>query len=103
MAKNLKKYPVELDDYECNLIINNAMIFGTLKATLTRLSKKEGTHNIQMSLAEMNELAGWMAAESNHAESQKKSDELGDLCDYLESLMFQVKRNMISNMRITSS
>ena len=91
MAKDFEKYPVELDDYECNLIVNNAMIFGTLKATLTRLSKKEGTHNIQMSLVEINEIAGWMAAESNHAESQKKSDELGDLCDYFESLMFQVK------------
>ncbi len=44
MAKDIEKYPVELDDYECNLIVNNAMIFGTLKATLTRLSKKEGTH-----------------------------------------------------------
>jgi hypothetical protein len=62
---------VELDDYECNLIVNNGMLFGTLKAALTRLSKKEGAHNIQMSLNEMNELAGWMAAESNHAESQK--------------------------------
>ena len=91
MAKDVEKYPVELDDYECNLIVNNAMIFGMLKATLTRLSKKEGTHNIQMSLDEINELAGWMAAESNHAESQKKSGELGDLCDYFESLMFQVK------------
>ena len=56
-----------------------------------------------MSLNEMNELAGWMAAESNHAESQKKSDELGDLCDYFESLMFQVKRNVTSNMIITNS
>ena len=83
MAKKLEKYPVDLDDFECNLIVNNAMIFGTLKTTLTRFSKKEGTHSIQMSLDEMNELAGWMAAESNHAESQKKSDELGDLCDYL--------------------
>jgi len=92
MAKKLEKYPVELDDYECSLIINNAMIFGTLKATLTRLSKKEGTHRIQMSLDEMNEISGWMAAESNHAKSQKKSDELGDLCDHIESLIFQVKK-----------
>ena len=92
MAKNLKKYPVDLNDYECNLIVNNAMIFGTLKTTLTQFSKKEGVHHIQMTLDEMNELSGWMAAESNHAESQKKSDELGELCDYFESLMFQVKK-----------
>jgi len=91
MAKTIEKYPVELDDYECTLIINNVMIFGTLKATITRLSKQEGTHNIQMSLDEMGELSGWLAAESNHAESQKKSDELGELCDYFESLILNVK------------
>ena len=95
MQTNPEKYPVELDDYECMLILNNAMVFGNLKATLTRMSKKEGVHTIQMSLDQINDLAGWMAAESNHAKSRRKSEELGDICDHLESILYQVKRSVL--------
>jgi len=91
MTINSGKYPVELDDYECMLLLNNAMVYGQLKDTLTRMSKKEGIHTIQMSLDEINDLAGWMAAESNHARSRKKSEELGNLCDHLENMMYQIK------------
>lgn len=91
MTKEIKKYPVELDDYECKLILDNAIVFGQLKATLTCMSKKEGVHVIQMSLDEISDLAGWMAAESNHASSRKKAKELSDLCDHFERMEFQIK------------
>jgi len=93
-TKNIEKYAVELDDYECSLIIDNAVVFGQLKAMLTRISKMRGIHTIQMSLEEINELAGWMAAESNHADSRKKADELGELCDYFNNIEFQIKSNL---------
>ncbi len=92
MSESIEKYPVELDDYECELILENAIVFGPLKATLTRMSRKEGLHTIQMSLAEISDLAGWMAAESNHAGSSRKAEELGELCDHFESAEFQIKR-----------
>ncbi|NOQ34932.1 MAG: hypothetical protein GQ569_03455 [Methylococcaceae bacterium] len=92
MTKNIEKYPVELDDYACTLILDNAMVFGQLKTTLIRMSKKEGLHTIQMSLNEIQELAGWMAAESNHAKSARKAEELGDICDNLEMVLYQFKR-----------
>ena len=38
-----------------------------------------------MSLSEISDLAGWMAAESNHAHIPQKADELGLLCDHFES------------------
>ncbi len=88
MNKDTTKYPVELNDYECKLILDNAMVFGKLKTTLTRMSNKEGIHTIQMTKSEIEDLAGWMAAESNHANSAKKSEELGELCDQLEHLMY---------------
>lgn len=47
-----------------------------------------------MSLNEISDLAGWMAAESNHAYSRKKSNELGDLCDHFNNIEFQIKSNM---------
>lgn len=92
MSENTAKYPVELDDYECDLILKNAIVFGQLKSTLTRMSKKEGIHAIRMSLSEISDLAGWMAAESNHADSPRKARELGELCDHFESIEFQIKR-----------
>lgn len=91
MSGNIEKYPVDLDDYDCELILNNAVVFGPLKSTLTRMSKKDGIHTIRMSLNEISELAGWMAAESNHADSTRKGEELGELCDHFESIMFQIK------------
>ena len=94
MNRNVEKYAVELDDYECRLILDNAIVSGQLKATLTRMSKKQGFHTIQMSLGEINELAGWMAAESNHADSRQKAYELGELCDHFKNIEFQIKRNL---------
>lgn len=94
MTQKIEKYPVELDDYECRLILDNAIVFGQLKATLTRMSKKEGVHVIQMSLDEISDLAGWMAAESNHADSREKAEELGELCDHFESVEVGIKRNL---------
>lgn len=102
MAKNIKKFPVELDDYECELIIKNAFVFGQLKATLTRMSKKKGIHTIHMSLNEISDLAGWMAAESNHANSSRKAEALGELCDHFEIIEFQIK-NTIVNQKLTSA
>jgi len=92
MSGSIEKYPVELDDYECELILTHAVVLGQLKATLTRMSKKEGSHTNQMSLAEISDLAGWMAAESNHADSPRRAEELGELCDHFESIEFQIKR-----------
>ena len=96
MTENIKKYPVELDDYECELIIKNAIVFGQLKATLIRMSQKKGIHTIHMSLKEISDLAGWMAAESNHANSSQKAYELGELCDHFENIEFQVKNKLIA-------
>ena len=92
MSENIEKYPVELDDYECELILENSIVFGQLKATLIRMSKKKGIHTIHMSLYEISDLAGWMAAESNHADSARKEEELGELCDHFESIEFQIKK-----------
>ena len=93
MNKNIEKYPVELDDYQCELILKNAIVFDQLKITLKRMAKKEGMHTINMTLNEISNLTGWMAAESNHANSRRKAEELGELCDYFESLEFQIKRS----------
>jgi len=100
MSGNIEKYPVDLDDYDCELILNNAVVFGQLKSTLTRMSKKDGIHTIRMSLNEISDLAGWMAAESNHADSSRKAEELGDLCDHFENIKFQIKARYPRNFKL---
>ena len=100
MTEKNEKYPVELDDHECDLIIKNAIVFGQLKATLVRMSKKKGNHTVHMSLIEISDLAGWMAAESNHAKSAQKADELGYLCDHFENIEYQIKHKLINAQTI---
>ena len=90
----IEKYPVELDEYECDLILKNSIVYSQLKATLVRMSNKKGIHTIHMSLNEISDLAGWLAAESNHAHNSRKAEELGELCDHFESIEFQIKNKL---------
>jgi len=91
----IEKYPVELNDHECDLILKNSVVSSQLKATLVRMSNKKGIHTIQMSLHEISDLVGWMAAESNHAKNRWEAEELGELCDHFESIEFGIK-NVLS-------
>ncbi len=58
----IEKYPVELDEHECDLIVKNALVSNQLKSTLVRISNKKGIHKIHMSLNEITDIVGWMAA-----------------------------------------
>ncbi len=48
-----------------------------------------------MTLFQLEELTGWLAAESNHANSRRVSEELGEICDQVESLLDQIKRGWV--------
>ncbi len=90
----IKKYPVELNSRECNLILENSVVSSKLEETLVRMSNINGTHKIQMSLNDISDLVGWMAAESNHTKNPQEAEELGDLCDYFESIEFSIKNKL---------
>ncbi len=75
---------------------NKAIVSGKLKSTLNRMSKSKDIHTIYMSLREISDLAGWMTAKSNHAQSSQKVDEPGWLCDHFESIEFQIKQKLIA-------
>ncbi len=87
----MEKYPIELNDHECALILENSVVTGQLKATLVRMSNKKGNHTIQMSLFEISDLVGWMAAEANHATDPQEAEELGELHEYFENIEFRIK------------
>jgi len=89
-----EKYPVELDDYECKLILENAIVYDQLKSTIARMANKSGFHKIHMALHEVTDLIGWLAGEANHAQDSKLADELNELCDRLETVEFQIKTGL---------
>ena len=84
-------YSVELLDEHCDLIVAHCMIFGTLKTTLKRLAKKSGMHKVNMSIQEMEDIAGWLAAEANHCDDSVLEIKLDELCEKFESDLFSAK------------
>lgn len=87
------KYTVELNDYECELIVNHCIVFGKLEATLTRHSQKEGIHKVKMTFQEIHDIAGWLAAEANHATSAELEEDLSSLYETFDALEYGMRRN----------
>jgi len=56
--------------------------------------KRDDGIELSMTLGELEDLIGHVAAESNHARSKRQSEDLGEICDYLESLAFDIKRTI---------
>ena len=90
--KKIEKYPVELKEDECQLILDNAMVFDLLQKSLKKAAKIEGSHTIMMTLLEIQDIAGWLAAEANHATDERKEMELGNLYEYFDGLEYDCKR-----------
>ncbi len=89
-----EKYPVELDDHECKLILENAIIYDHLKSTIARMANKSGFHRIHMTLHEVTDIIGWLAGEANHTQDPGLADGLNELCDHLENVEFQIKTGL---------
>jgi len=69
------------------------MISMLCKKQLGSQKKRDDEIELSMTLAELEDLIGHVAAESNHARSKRQAEDLGAICDYLESLAFNAKRN----------
>ena len=94
MPQDIKsiRFAVELDNGECQLILDNAMVFGKIQKSLEKAAAKEGSHKIMMTLIEIQEIAGWLAAEANHANNKEKEIALDELYSYFEGLEYDGKR-----------
>ena len=93
MGNKAKKYSTELDDHDCQLILENAKIPSELlKATLTRLAQIKGMHTIRMTENEMSKVAVQMEAAIKVAlPKSKKAKELGAIRDELESWLYDLQ------------
>ncbi len=92
---NDKRYFIELTDYEYSLLNNNEMISMLCERYLKSVTRHDDTVELSLTLKELEDLTGYVAAESNHASTRRKQDELGAICDYFESEVSSIKREQL--------
>jgi hypothetical protein len=89
---NTDKYSIELTDYEYEVLINNYLISSVCARLLNSPTKIEEGVALSLTLAELADLIGYVAAEANHARTKRKGEDLNSICDYLEALEFDFKK-----------
>ena len=85
------KYSLSITAYEYNVLVKNPLI-------TTLFAKQMGSANecgdeveLMMTLSELNDFIGYVAAEANHAKTRQQSDDLNQICDYLETVEHTIK------------
>lgn len=90
MKKQLT-HEVELRPDEYATLIENRMIASACDALLSSPRRRSGYLVLRLTEAQLEDLAGWVAAEANHAKTRNQEEALGDVCDQLESVLTVVR------------
>ena len=77
--KEPETHEVELRPDEYATLIRNAMIVSACKHMLATPRRRSGY------------VAGWVAAEANHAKTRDQEESLGEVCDQVESVLTAVR------------
>jgi len=89
------KYTVVLTAYEYSILNKNFIISMVCKKQLesatTYEQGEEKVVELLMTFDELEDLTGYVAAESNHAKTAKQSRELGAICDAFEVRISEIK------------
>jgi hypothetical protein len=95
---NTTQYTIMLRTYEYELLNKNRLISTIckkqLESAVTLQDDQEEVIELSMTLAELEELTGYVAAESNHARSARQSEALGTICDWLEGHISEIKKGI---------
>lgn len=79
-----ERVEIELYPYEFEALKANRMI-SDMCGQYFKSAKRRGDFVVlDISIHEANDLAGWVAAETNHAKSARESDLLNSACDAIE-------------------
>jgi hypothetical protein len=81
----ISKTSIELTEYEYSVLKNNSLISLCCKQQLNTATKNKEGVRLSLTYSELEDLIGFVAAESNHARTRRKQEDLGSICDYLES------------------
>ena len=80
-----ERVEIELDPYEFEALKANRMISDMCGRYLKSAEKRGDYVVLDLSIQEANDLAGWVAAEANHAKSDQESELLNSACDAIEA------------------
>ena len=80
-----ERVEIELDFYEFVALKANRMISDMCGRHLKSAKKRGDYVVLDLSIQEANDLAGWVAAEANHAKSDRESELLNSACDAIEA------------------
>ncbi|MCP5099674.1 MAG: hypothetical protein GY943_29320 [Chloroflexi bacterium] len=90
------KYTIVLTVYEYSILNENYLISTMcqkqLELTTTYEQGGEEVIELSMTLDELEDLTGYVAAESNHARTARQGEELGAICDDFEARISEIKR-----------
>jgi hypothetical protein len=81
----LGRVEIELYPYEFEALKANRMICDMCGKYLKSAEKRGDFFVLDISIHEANDLAGWVAAEANHAKSDRESELLNSACDAIEA------------------
>ncbi len=80
-----ERVEIELYHYEFEALKANRMISDMCGRYLKTAEKRGDYVVLDLSVQEANDLAGWVAAEANHAKSKNESELLNSACDAIEA------------------
>ena len=81
----LERVAIELYPYEFEALKANRMISDMCGQYLKSAERRGDFVVLDISIHEANDLAGWVAAEANHAKSDRESELLNSACDSIEA------------------
>jgi len=83
----MKRRPLTLSQLDCHILKNNSMIMITCGSFLRNVKMEGNEGKLLITKYQLKELLGFVAAEANHATSEKKEQEFNRLFGYLESAL----------------
>ena len=86
------EYSVELTAYEYSVLTKNDLISTVCRRQLESATEDDEWIELLLTLKELEDLTGFVAAESNHARTKRQRGELGEICDGLEVLVSGIRR-----------
>jgi hypothetical protein len=85
------KHSIDLTAYEYSLLTENVLISTVCKGQLESAIEHDAGIELLLTLGALEELTGYVAAESNHARTRRQREELGEICDYLEVVVSGIR------------
>lgn len=85
------QHSFSITTYEYKVLMKNPFISALYARQLRSANERGDEVELTMTLSELNDFIGYVAVEANHAKTKKQSDDLNQICDYLETVEHTIK------------